>query len=158
LFSTILALFSGLFGAIIGGIIAGRYSKAGSIEGARIATTHAEELFQRERELRETERKTQIHRVFLEEMRLNSQNVGTMLGASYAGLLTGAWLFAQGDLGLLNAETVRKLTVIYGRIYRYNDGAAKWDPNTDTREPIDREAGSLKSLMHEAVEKLEEER
>ena len=124
LLSTILALIGGLLGAVIGGMIAGRESKAGSIEGARIATAHAEALFQKERELREGERRTHIHRAFLEEMRLNSQNVGTMLGASYAGMLTGAWLFAQGDLRLLSTETARKLTEVYGRIYRFNDGAA----------------------------------
>ena len=151
------ALIGGLVGAVIGGVIAGVYSKVGSIEGARIATAHAEELFQKERDLREAERRTQIHRAFLEEMRLNAQNVGQMLGASYAGLLTGAWLFAQGDLGLLSTETARKLTEVYGRIYRYNDGAARWHPNTDTREPIDREAHSVKLLMQAAIETLEKE-
>ncbi len=157
LLSTIMALIGGLLGAVIGGMIAGRECKVGSIEGARIATAHAEELFQKERDLREADRRTQIHRAFLEEMRLNTQNVGTMLGASYAGLLTGAWLFAQGDLRLLSPETATKLTEVYGRTYRYNDGAARWDPNTDTREPIEKEARSLKLLMQGAIETLEQE-
>ena len=159
LLSTILALLSGLLGAVIGGLIAGRYSKAGSIEGARIATAHAEELFQKERDLREGERRTQIHQAFLEEMQLNTQIVGAMLGASYAGLLTGAWRFAQGDLRLLSIESARKLTEVYGRMHRYNDGAAKWDPNmtASTRESIDKEARSLKQLMQEAIETLEKE-
>jgi hypothetical protein len=157
LMSTILALIGGLLGAVIGGMIAGRESKAGSIEGARIATAHAEELFRKERDLREGERRTQIHRAFLDEMRLNTQHVGDMLGASYAQLLTTAWLFAQGDLRLLNTETARRLTEVYGRIRRYNDGAARWDPNTHTRDPIDTEARSLRLLMQGAIENLERE-
>ena len=157
--STILALLSGLLGAVIGGLIAGRYSKEGSLEGARIATAHAEDLFQKERELRQGERRAQIYRAFLDEMRLNTQNVGERLGASYVRLLTGAWLFAQGDLRLLSTETARKLTGVYGRIQQFNDGAAKWDPiiTGSTGGVIDNEARSLKQLMQEGIETLEKE-
>ena len=90
-------------------------------------------------------------------MRLNSQNIGTMLGASYARLLTTAWLFARGDLRLLSTETAKKVTEVYGRIYRYNDGAANWDPDKYTREPIDKDAHSLKLLMQAAIDTLENE-
>ena len=152
LLSTTLALISGLLGAVIGGMIGRR----GAIEGARIAIAHAEELFQKERGQREAERRTQIQRAFLEELRLNIQNVGSMLGASYAGLLTTAWLFAQGDLRLLSTETARKLVEVYARIHRYNDGAAKWDL-TLTREPIDKEVRPLRLLMQEAIETLEKD-
>jgi len=151
----ITGLFS-LLSAIIGGAIAGRYSKKGSIEGSRIATTHAEELFQKERKLREEERRTQIRHAFLEELKLNTQNVGTMLGASYAGLSSGAWVFAQGDLRLLSGETTRRLTEVYGRIHRYNDAIARWTL-TDARDPIDKEARALKPLIQGTIETFEQE-
>lgn len=80
-----------------------------------------------------------------------------MLGASFANLLMGAWVTAQGDHSLLGPETNRKLTEVYARIQLYNDAVSGWDYNTQTRDPINKEANALKLLMQESVKLLEQE-
>lgn len=158
LLSTILALLSGLLGAIIGGIIAGKYSRDGSIQGARIATQHAESLFDKERELRAADRKSEIRGHLLAELKLGAQIVGTMLGSSYTTLLTDAWSRARGDITLLGKTTDEKITELYARIHRYNDGAGGYKPQAgDSRDPIDRQARELRPMIVECIEFLQKQ-
>jgi predicted Rdx family selenoprotein len=147
------ALIVGLVGAVTGGVIAGLYSKAGSIEGARIAKAQAQELFEQERDLRRVDRARQIQQAFLEELRLNAEIVGTRLGGPYATLLTDAWAVARGDIWLLGAG--RKLHAVYARIHRYNDGVSGWDRNSETDDPIRKEAKDLKAMMQDTIKVLE---
>ena len=151
--STVLALLSGLVGAVIGGLIAGRYSREGSLEGARIATAHAQGLFEQERDLRRKDRARQIRQAFLEELKLNAEIVGTRLGGPYATLVTDAWAMARGDLWMLGSGT--DLQAVYARIHRVNDGVSGWDRNSEIDDPVRREAKELKVMMQDTIRLLE---
>jgi hypothetical protein len=120
--STILALLSGLIGAVIGGLIAGRYSKEGSLEGARIAAEHADDLFSKERESRETERRKEVKSSILSELRFNAEVLTKpQVDESHATLAVDSWLSARGQMGFLGDAVVRKLLMTYAEVGRYND-------------------------------------
>jgi hypothetical protein len=147
---------SGLLGAIVGGWIAGRGSYKGGIEGARIAIAHAEELFDKERKLREAERQERVVDTLRAELACHLLMINkSSYGLKKRGLAPGFWRRMRVTTGFMGKDFNEKLLELYQALTEYREAFDAIPFGGGAKEHAEKHLSEARESLNELADLLD---